>query len=128
MRRERQAGRAKAARKRAAGRPASRRVRARSGSPGPERRPRCREGRAGSDRRPDSDRVAKRSLPSGIAEQDREGGKPFPIAGEDRARAPCAGWDRDDDEADAGVNPRGRGGARGRPHAARELRRGAGLW
>ena len=117
MRREREAGRAKAARKRAAGRPASRRVRARSGSPGPERRPRCREGRAGPDRRPDSDRVAKRSLPSGIAKQDREGGKTVPDRGGDSERAPRAGWDRDADEADAGVNPRGRGGARDRPHA-----------
>ena len=90
MRRVREAGRAKAARKRAAGRPASRRVRARSGSPGPERRPRCREGRAGPDRRPDSDRVAKRSLPSGIAKQAREGGKTVPDrGGEQQARGAC---------------------------------------
>ena len=32
-------------------------------------------------------------------------------------RAPRGGWDRDDDEAEAGVTPRGRGGARDRRHA-----------
>ena len=52
-----------------------------------ETRPRCREGRAEADRRPASDRVAKRSLPSGIAKQDREGGKPFPNTGGKRTRA-----------------------------------------
>ena len=87
-------------------------------APGPKRRPRCREGRAEADRRPASDRVAKRSLPSGIAKQDREGGKTVPDHGGNSERAPCAGWDRDADEADAGVTSRGRGDARDRPHAA----------
>ena len=55
------------------------------------------------------------------SERDREAGSRgrknrSRIRGESE-RAPRGGWDRDDDEAEAGVTPRGRGGARDRRHA-----------
>ena len=55
------------------------------------------------------------------SERDREAGSRgrknrSRIRGESE-RAPRGGWDRDDDEAEAGVAPRGRGGARDRRHA-----------